>query len=241
MLPTDAQRWYRDSFITFGLKHRKAMTRLPEWMTDEFLREDDCPLFHYGVGVTIQQLRVFCIKQQIYKPDKDSDEMAMCALPEIVDVLSQLCRAKLSWVRIGHPRYVLAIALYTNFNLYKQKRSRSQEATIFEAVKKELDLSPNAQPLWYWDMERSTRAETIAKMTKIPKIPKAVMLHKAVLGYEDIDVTADFEPSDEELKAHFGDLDEESDTDEESGSDSDSDVIYDSDTDDESDTNTARA
>ncbi|EIN08962.1 hypothetical protein PUNSTDRAFT_134135 [Punctularia strigosozonata HHB-11173 SS5] len=193
---SDAERVYKKSFLAFAVEHRRALKRLPPWMCDEYLREDDCPRFHYGLGVSLDQFRAYGIKYKLFTPrEAKSDMLVVCQVRRIVDLISKRgkVKAKLRYAIIQHYRYTRMIAFYTNFNKYKEEMASNEEAKVVKLLKSELNIPSDSQPLWYWDSANSS--------TLPEDPPKAVKLHMQVTQTQDEDQKPVFEDVDPETQA----------------------------------------
>ncbi|EIN08086.1 hypothetical protein PUNSTDRAFT_144521 [Punctularia strigosozonata HHB-11173 SS5] len=181
-------------YLKFSVRHRKAIKRLPMWMTDKYLHKDDCPLFHYGIPVSVRQLGAYGIKQGIYNTNEDA-------------IMHRV---------VMHPRHFGVIALYNNFDKHRLQPSPDKEAAIIQTIIAELGLSPNLQPRWYWDLE----VPMTEKLGTKRRIPCAVAKHvEQTLGPEYVDEEAECESSDEELKTKLSSVESESDMEDYSESD----------------------
>lgn len=226
--------------LKFALEHRKGIRRLPPWMTDKYLRKGDCPLFHYGVPVPVETLVAYGVKNGLLDDDKDKIAIVY-ALSLIVSLLAERCRAPLRYALVSHTRHFGVVALHNNLNVNRLRRSPDKEDIILQNIRDELGLSPNSQPLWYYDFDvphtenldtvRCFHASCRAPLTlnrQRHTIPKIVIRHvKKKFGSAYLHDKAELESSDEELKAKLtpdaeieteaGELD-----DEESGTETDS-------------------
>lgn len=136
--------------LKFALEHRRGIRRLPTWMTDKYLRKGDCPLFHYGIPLPVDMLIDYGHKNGLL--DDVTDSFAYFrAFPHIVSLLAERCHAPLKYATVSHPRHFGVVALYNNFNVNQFRRSSYDEEMILKNIRDELGLSPNSQPLWYYD------------------------------------------------------------------------------------------
>lgn len=139
-------------YLKFIVRHRKAIKRLPTWMTHKYLHKDDCPIFHYGIPVSVQQLRTYGIKQGLYKDNVDAIIVGL-TVSWPISHLADHCGIPLQHAVVMHPRHNGVIALYNNFDKHQLQTTPDKEAAIIQTIITELGLSPNSRALWYWDLE----------------------------------------------------------------------------------------
>ncbi|EIN08949.1 hypothetical protein PUNSTDRAFT_134122 [Punctularia strigosozonata HHB-11173 SS5] len=187
--------------MPFAVEHRRALKRIPPWMFDEYVRADECPRFHYGLGVTLQQFLAYGLDNQMITSADIQDNMAVAYCVQcIVNNLSILCKVRLRYELVSHFHYTRVVALYSNFDKRDRQLSPAEEDRVVGFIKTQLNLSPDLQPIWYWDIQSSPSVTT----TRLPPIPIAVTLHMTIMKTNDEDQTAEFEPVDEALKAKYG-------------------------------------
>ncbi|EIN08984.1 hypothetical protein PUNSTDRAFT_134157 [Punctularia strigosozonata HHB-11173 SS5] len=172
-------------------------------MYDEYLRREDCPLFHYGLGVSLDRFRAYGIKHKLFNSkDAQDDVRVVCHVRRMVDLIAKRGNAKpLRYTIIHHYHFTRMIAFYTNFNKYESPLTPDEVARIVAFIKAELDLPSDSEALWYWDCENPSTA-TSDTLTN-PKIPKAVKLHMQVTQTENEDQQPVFEDVDLEIRARY--------------------------------------
>ncbi|EIN08997.1 hypothetical protein PUNSTDRAFT_143637 [Punctularia strigosozonata HHB-11173 SS5] len=205
---TDAEQIYTESYLQFLIKHRRALMRIPSWMCSKGIRQDECPVFHYGVGVTLEHLRVYGIKHGILP--LDDAEIALSVISCVGQVVSDIAKrgkVKLYHTMVTHHSYTNAVALYTNYNKHRRYRSSEEDEKAVSFIKAELGLPSDCRALWYWDDDtpKTVTAETLP-------IPKTVESRMQRLKIEDGNQNLEFESVDEELIQRYASFDTEPNT-----------------------------
>ncbi|EIN09008.1 hypothetical protein PUNSTDRAFT_134181 [Punctularia strigosozonata HHB-11173 SS5] len=169
--------------------------RIPPWMCRKGLRQNECPMFHYGVGIPVERLKAYGIRHGFIPRDEAHISLVVISsLDLIVKDIAKRCNANLYRAKVAHYSYTNAVALYTNFGKYLDHRSEEEDERVISFIKAELELPSDCRALWYWDTRtpRTVTEETVS-------IPKAIELRMQRLKLENGEQTMEFESVDEEI------------------------------------------
>ncbi|EIN08956.1 hypothetical protein PUNSTDRAFT_44449 [Punctularia strigosozonata HHB-11173 SS5] len=144
-----------------GYSSQPSFLRLPDWMVSKDVKPGDCPRFHYGVGVPFRKLRAYAIKKKFI--DEDATNMDVYACTELITYsLMDACGTSLHYAVPLHIAYNSMIALYTNFNVYREELTEKDEIEVIHILKRELELGSNVKARWYWDLDTPSTARVRA-------------------------------------------------------------------------------
>ncbi|EIN08989.1 hypothetical protein PUNSTDRAFT_52406 [Punctularia strigosozonata HHB-11173 SS5] len=191
----DTEAIYTETYLQFAVKHRRALTRISPWMSGKALRPNDCPLFHYGVGIPLEQLRAYGIRRGLIPRDEAHISLSVLSrLDQIVKDIAKRCNGKLYRAKVAHYSYTNVVALYTNYSKHLRHRSSEEDERVISFIKAELEIPSDCRALWYWDTHtpKTVTEETLS-------IPKAVESRMQRLKLENGEQTMEFESVDEEI------------------------------------------
>ncbi|EIN08987.1 hypothetical protein PUNSTDRAFT_134161 [Punctularia strigosozonata HHB-11173 SS5] len=146
-------------------------------MVQEDVGPDDCPLFHYGLGVPHDRLVSYAIRKEFIPAG--ATRMMTCS-DRMLRNLTMICRARIRLAVVVHPIYDFVLSLYSNFSLCEDELSEDDEDEVIDILKRELNLDPDAEPLWYWDISTPAHERLTVKAPRKKKIG-----HSTLRGQEN--------------------------------------------------------
>ncbi|TFY82227.1 hypothetical protein EWM64_g1776 [Hericium alpestre] len=129
-------------------KHEPLDQLPPQYLVYPNKPRCNVPLFHFGVGATMQQLQDYAVQHGLVPEEyRNNPFYTIRTVEATVRHLDRISGVNLYIEPVRHPKYTWVVARYSNHTWYHEELAERQEHTVLDFIRRELNIVD--MPQWH--------------------------------------------------------------------------------------------